>query len=118
MREEIKFNAQNLLSDSDMVLLSLSELGCYIRLKSHYWLTGELPSETLSLAKLAGCTIGQFQNVWPKVGQHFEKTDNGTLFCPDLDSARKKVAKTSERMSKVANARWKRVLEGKGRLHE
>ena len=106
--KEIKFNAQNLLSDSNMVLFTLSELGCYIRLKCHYWQSGELPSDTLSLSRLAGCSIGQFQEVWPKVSQHFEKTENGTFICRELDKARKQVQNTSKRMRKVANARWKK----------
>ena len=108
MKNDIKFDARSLLSDADMVLFTLSELGCYIRLKSHYWLNGNLPSDSMSLARLAGCSVGQLQDVWPKVSQHFLSTDNGTLACPELDKARKKANKTSERMSKVANARWKK----------
>jgi len=106
MSKDIKFDARSLLSDADMVLFSLSELGCYIRLKSHYWLNGELPSDALSLSRLAGCTLGQFQSCWPKVGEHFEETESGTLACPSLDSERKKAAKLSERMSRVARVRW------------
>ena len=108
MREEIKFDARSLISDADMVLFTLSELGCFIRLKAHYWINGDLPSDTLSLAKLAGCTIGQFQNVWPKVGQHFEENEGGKLICPELDKAKRKAVELSERMSEVANARWKK----------
>jgi len=106
--KDIKFDVQNLLSDSSMVLFTLSELGCFIRLKCHYWSSGELPSDNLSLSKLAGCSLGQFQDVWPKVSQHFEKTDKGTLICKELDKARKKAKETSKRMQKVANARWKK----------
>ena len=106
--KDIKINAQGLLSDASMVLFTLSELGCFIRLKCHYWRAGELPADTLSLAKLAGCTLGQFQDVWPKVGQHFEETDQGTLSCRELDEARQKAEQTSDRMRKVANARWKK----------
>jgi len=108
MTKEIKFDALSLLSDSNMVLFTLSELGCFIRLKCHYWRSGELPSDTLSLSKLAGCSVGQFQEVWPKVSQHFEETENGMLVCHELDKARKKAANTSKRMRKVANARWKK----------
>lgn len=109
MNSDIKFDARGLLSDADMVLFTLSELGCYIRLKSHYWINGNLPSDNLSLARLAGCSVGQLQDVWPKVSQHFVPSDNGTLVCPELDKARKKATKTSERMSKVAKARWEKV---------
>ena len=105
---KLKLDAQGLLSDTNMVLFSLSELGCYIRLKCHYWREGGLPADTLSLAKLAGCSVGQFQDVWPKVGQHFEKTENGTLTCRELDRDREKAEQKSDRMRKVANARWKK----------
>ena len=109
---KLKLDAQGLLSDSSTVLFSLSELGCFIRLKCHYWREGELPADTLSLAKLAGCSVGQFQDVWPKVGQHFEKTENGKLACRELDEARQKAERTSDRMRKVANARWKKEVVG------
>jgi hypothetical protein len=46
--------------------------------------------------------------VWPKVGQHFEETENGKLACRELDEARQKAAMVSDRMRKVANARWKK----------
>jgi len=105
---KLKLDAQGLLSDSSTVLFSLSELGCFIRLRCHYWREGALPSDTLSLAKLAGCTVGQFQGVWPKVGQHFEETENGKLACRELDEARQKAAMVSDRMRRVANARWKK----------
>ena len=110
--KDIKINAQGLLSDSSMVLFTLSELGCFIRLRCHYWREGALPSDTLSLAKLAGCTVGQFRDVWPKVGQHFEETENGKLACHELDEARQKAAMASDRMRKVANARWKKEEAG------
>lgn len=110
--KDIKINAQGLLSDSSMVLFTLSELGCFIRLRCHYWREGALPSDTLSLAKLAGCTVGQFRDVWPKVGQHFEETENGKLACHELDEARQKAAMASDRMRKVANARWKKEAAG------
>jgi len=110
--KDIKINAQGLLSDSSMVLFTLSELGCFIRLRCHYWREGALPSDTLSLAKLAGCTVGQFRDVWPKVGQHFEEKENGKLACHELDEARQKAAMASDRMRKVANARWKKVAAG------
>ena len=110
--KDIKINAQGLLSDSSMVLFTLSELGCFIRLRCHYWREGALPSDTLSLAKLAGCTVGQFRDVWPKVGQHFEEMENGKLACHELDEARQKAAMASDRMRKVANARWKKEAVG------
>ena len=110
--KDIKINAQGLLSDSSMVLFTLSELGCFIRLRCHYWREGALPSDTLSFAKLAGCTVGQFRDVWPKVGQHFEETENGKLACHELDEARQKAAMASDRMRKVANARWKKAAAG------
>ena len=105
---KLKLDAQGLLSDSSTVLFSLSELGCFIRLRCHYWREGVLPADTLSLAKLAGCTVGQFQGVWPKVGQHFEETENGKLACRELDRDREKAEQKSDRMRKVANARWKK----------
>ena len=108
---KLKLDAQGLLSDSSTLLFSLSELGCFIRLRCHYWREGVLPADTLSLAKLAGCTVGQFQGGWPKVGQHFEETERGTLSCRELDEARQKAERISARMRKVANARWKKEVK-------
>jgi len=109
MNKVIKLDAQSLLADSDMVLLTASEFGCYMRLKFHYWLQGELPNGSLSLSKLAGCSVGQFQDVWPKVGQQFVVDEEGNLTCPALDEARAKAKKASERMSEVARKRWGKV---------
>jgi|TARA_R100001082_G_C4344618_1_gene151720 uncharacterized protein YdaU (DUF1376 family) len=109
--KHIKFDARGLISDSDMVIFSLSELGCYIRLMSHYWLNGELPKNSISLAKLAGCSIGEFKEVWPKVSQHFDEGPEG-FSCPGLDESRGKAKEMSDRMSNVAKARWSKRRGG------
>ena len=109
MNKLIKLVAQSMLADSDMMVLTPSEFGCYMRLKLHYWVKGALPTGSLSLSKLAGCSVGQFQDVWPKVGRHFEDDGEGNLSCPSLDEARDKAKRTSERMSEVAYKRWRKV---------
>tara|TARA_Y100001968_G_C18934140_1_gene515631 strand:+ start:125 stop:454 length:330 start_codon:yes stop_codon:yes gene_type:complete len=107
----IKIDPNKMITDTNMVLFTLSELGCYVRLQCHCWQAGKLPSDTLSLARLAGCSVGELQSVWPKVSQHFEKTEDGKLFCPVLDEARKKAEDKSEQMRKVANARWNKEVK-------
>ena len=93
----IKFKTTDLLADS--MLFSMNELGCYIRLATHYWVRGRLPTDDLTLARLAGCSLGEFKDVWPKVSAQFEETDTG-LKCPSLDkemaAAKKKSKKASE----------------------
>lgn len=106
MSSIIKFNAQDLLSDSDMVLFTPSEMGCYIRLVSHYWLKGELPTDVSALAKLSGCSIGHFKDIWPRVSEQFVVSDEGVITCPSFDKQRSKAKQKSERMSQTAKKRW------------
>jgi uncharacterized protein YdaU (DUF1376 family) len=102
----IKIDPSKMITDTTMLLFTLSELGCYLRLQCHCWQAGKLPTDTLSLARLAGCSVGQFQDVWPKVSRFFEETDDGHLTCPAIEQDRRKAKKQSDRMRKVANARW------------
>ena len=105
----IKFNTTELLADS--MLFSMKELGCYIRLATHYWVKGDLPSDNLSLARLAGCSLGEFKDVWPKVSSQFKETTNGQLICPSLDEEKKAAKRKSKKARASANARWGKATE-------
>jgi uncharacterized protein YdaU (DUF1376 family) len=104
MKGQIKFNTAKLLAES--MLFNLSELGCYVRLATHYWVKGELPKDNLTLAKLSGCTLGEFKEVWPRVSDQFEANETGELTCPSLDYQRAAAKKKSETARASANIRW------------
>lgn len=105
----IKFDTKKLLADS--MLFTISELGCYIRLATHYWVTGTLPGDHLTLARIAGCSLGDFKAAWAKVSTQFEKNDKGGLTCPELDAERKAIRKKSKQARASANARWRKAVE-------
>ena len=106
MKGQIKFNTAKLLAES--MLFDLSELGCYVRLATHYWVKGALPEDNLTLAKLSGCTLGEFKKVWPRVSSQFELDKTGLLSCPALDSQRAAAEKKSQTARASAHARWRK----------
>ena len=106
MTNEITINAKSLISDSNMVVMNASEMGCYIRLLCHCWDSKELHSDDRSLAKLAGCSLGEFKAAWPKISVHFNRNEDGNLFCPVLLGQRLKANKKRKLMKKAADARW------------
>ena len=58
------FFPADLLSDSNVILMSLEELGAYILLMSTCWIEGSLPSDIKSLASLARMPEKRFQSSW------------------------------------------------------
>lgn len=59
-----QFYAGDFLSSSRVQRMSLAEVGAYIILLSHNWLSGNLPAEPGELAKLLKLPLARFQKLW------------------------------------------------------
>ena len=107
MKAKLKIDANELLTNPKLLVLTLAELGCLLKLRCHYWNAGQLPKDVLSLSKLVGCPLGEFKHLWTKLGAYFKETKEGKLICPDLAGARADALATSQRMRDAANVRWR-----------
>jgi uncharacterized protein YdaU (DUF1376 family) len=104
-----QFYARDFLADQEQALMSLQEAGAYIRLMSHCWLKGTLPSSTVDLARLCGATTGQMTKMRPALARCFTETTDGRWTHPRLDKERKKQADHSRRQSDRADKRWEKT---------
>ncbi len=107
MKAKLKIDANELLTNPKLLVLTLAELGCLLKLRCHYWNAGQLPKDPLSLSKLVGCPLGEFKHLWPKLRAYFKLNREGKLICRDLEEARADALATSQRMRDAANVRWK-----------
>lgn len=107
MKAKLKIDANELLTNPKLLVLTLAELGCLLKLRCHYWNAGHLPKDSLSLSKLVGCPLGEFKHLWPKLRAYFKLNREGKLICRDLEEAREDALATSQRMRDAANVRWK-----------
>jgi hypothetical protein len=58
------------------------------QLLSHACMRGELPSERERLARIARCTIEEFERAWPEIEGWFEVAPDGRITAPDPCFAR------------------------------
>jgi uncharacterized protein YdaU (DUF1376 family) len=107
LKAKLKIDANELLTNPKLLVLTLAELGCLLKLRCHYWNAGHLPKDPLSLSKLVGCPLGEFKHLWPKLRAYFKLNREGKLICRDLEEAREDALATSQRMRDAANVRWK-----------
>jgi hypothetical protein len=107
LKAKLKIDANELLTNPKLLVLTLAELGCLLKLRCHYWNAGHLPKDPLSLSKLVGCPLGEFKHLWPKLRAYFKLNREGKLICRDLEAARADALATSQRMRDAANVRWK-----------
>lgn len=103
MKKKITFNTQDLMADG--VVFSLAELGCFIRLATQYWVKGYLPTDTISLSRIAGCSVGQFQDAWVNVKTLFYEDDN-ILRCRPIEENMRKARERSIKAKNSADTRW------------
>lgn len=94
--------------------LGHAEHGCYLLLLAQSWVTGPLPSDEVSLSRLARCPLKEWRKIAPVVLAFFEKVE-GKLISPRLERERADAQGNAERRSKkaadAAAARWAKQSE-------
>lgn len=84
------FDAEEFLSTSTFILMSLEGRGAYMTLCAWQWLEGFLPGEARELRKLlGGMTAKDFKKLWVgEIGTHFPQLLDGTRQNPQIAEAR------------------------------
>lgn len=59
-------------------MMSLAEVGCYIRLLNHQFVEGQIPNNPAVMSRLCVCDQVDFDRAWAVVKQKFQKTEDGT----------------------------------------
>lgn len=83
--------------------MSLPAAGAYWRLCCHCWLAGSLPTDMRQLARLAGATNRQMNELWPSIGPCFVERD-GALIHKRLEREREKQETYRRRQSDKGKA--------------
>lgn len=78
--------------------MSLQEVGAYIRLLSHQWESGSVPSDPGERARILGCAKAQERDLWKKVGKKFT-LHNDVYINERLEEERAKQAERRRRLS-------------------
>lgn len=91
--------------------LGHAEHGCYLLLLAQSWTMGPLPSDEVSLSRLARCPIREWRKIAPVVLAFFE-TQDGKLISPRLERERARATSLTQGRSKAgaigAAKRWQR----------
>lgn len=107
-----QFYPKDFMTDENVLLMSNTEIGVYIRLLCSCWLEGTLPLDTDSLARMAHMPLKQFTKFWENspVKRCFRVGEDGRLHHKRLDEEREKQATHRQRQSdkgiKGAAKRW------------
>ncbi len=80
--------------------LPTEDVGAYIRLLCYQWGKGAVPSDTSTLARIAGLTRGRMVHVWQRIRRHFTEQGDGTFTNPRLERERQKQALYREQQSR------------------
>jgi uncharacterized protein YdaU (DUF1376 family) len=96
-----QFYPKDFLTDSNVVRMSNTEVGIYMRLLCYCWLDGDLPLETEALASMARMPLKQFTKLWENsiVKTCFHLGEDGRLHQKRLDEERTKQDEFRRRQS-------------------
>jgi len=112
-----QFYPSDFLSDENVVLMSNTEVGCYIKLLCFCWKQGSIPSGVSKIAKLCGENSEAMAELWQSIEPCFRNGQPDRLIHPRLEIERKKQASFSKERSesgkKGADARWGKKDESK-----
>ena len=114
-----QFYPQDYLSDENVALMSLAAQGAYVRLLCYCWISDGLPAESEKLARLACCSVEEWESIAPDVRPCFVENGDGRLHHPRLQAEKAKQeawrAKSAKggRASAKARKGGSRVVEPK-----
>ena len=87
-----QFYPKDFLTDDTVLMMTNEQIGAYVVLLCHAWLTPTgLPAALSSLAKLAHCTPSRFQRcIWDGISGKFQQNADGRWFNARLEIERAK----------------------------
>lgn len=108
-----QFYPADFLSDENVVLMTNSEVGCYIKLLCYCWRQGSIPDDISKLAKLCNETDNVMAELWTAIKPCFKNgIVEGRLIHQRLKKELEKQQKFSQERSesgkKGAEIRWKK----------
>lgn len=83
-------------------MLSVEEVGAYIRLLCFQWDCGGLPNDKEKLARLAGCGVATIEAIWGK----FALSDDGMVRNARLEESRAGLERFKQLQREKAQKRW------------
>jgi uncharacterized protein YdaU (DUF1376 family) len=121
-----QFYPKDFLSSSHVQRMTLTEIGVYIVLLSHAWLSGGVPAEMPELAKLVKMPTARFAKMWSGALSECFEIKDGRLVNSRLESERQKQNAYREKQAEHGKKGGRRVafpdpsptLEGSPSLRE
>lgn len=92
-------------SDENVRLMTMCELGLYIRCLNHAWVNGSLPNDVTKIAKIVGEPLKNVKKSWPAVAKCFTENEKGTLENKRLENERKWATEKSAKAKQSAELR-------------
>ncbi len=105
-----QYYPKDFLTDSNVLAMSLTEIGAYWKLISICWIDDTLPTSTAALARLVGVPHAHFSRLWPALAPCF-KEKSGRLIHPRLE--RERAAQAAYRAKQSGNGK----LGGRPKKH-
>lgn len=97
-----QYYPKDFLTDSNVLAMSLTEIGAYWKLISICWIDDTLPTSPAALARLVGVPQAHFARLWPAIAPCF-KEKSGRLIHPRLE--RERAAQAAYRAKQADNGK-------------
>ena len=104
-----QFYANDWISDTNRLNMSLDEQGIYILLYCHCWRVYKLPHDNKVLAKICNTTSGVMKRAWPNMA-HLFYVEDGYIHCVQAEEERERQTQNRLKKQKAgkkgAEVRW------------
>lgn len=111
-----QFYPSDFLVDENVILMTNRAIGCYIKLLSHCWLEGSVPSDYERMSILCGESEDDMEEIFEMyLAACFKQNGNRRLTNPRLEKERNKIEQVrklkSEAGKRGMKARWDKGLD-------
>lgn len=103
---------KDLLSDANVLAMTLTEFGAYVKLFAICWNESGLPNDDARLARMLGISATEFAPIWAEISRCFYLAEDKWQHSR-LDEERRKQAKFRRQHTLAARARWDKRQSGR-----
>lgn len=109
-----QFYPSDFISDENVQLMSLDEIGAYIILICFAWKEGSIPDDVEKISRLCKVSCERMDKLWLAIKPCFkiDKKNSKRLIHPRLEEERKKQKDFSKKRSKASKIRWEKEKSG------
>ena len=102
-----KFWVADFELDPNVRVMTLEEVGLYIRILNRIWMDGSVPDDPSLIARLIGADPEEVKRGYPRVRECLVESDTSGLTHPRLELERQHATARASKLKTAAKVRWK-----------